>query len=899
MKLIAQLSRLSIGQQVMLTALLPLLLLTFALSGYMISSRIQDAHQALNDEAETLMDYLTSAAEFGLLTQNVEVLEQLARGPIKRPDVTNIMFINAQSKLLYQSQARVLDFKRIIAGIQEHEAGQRIYLPGIEGGWMLVKPVLMGAVAVDDFDLSLAPERHLGAVVLILNDRALVQRQQQIILWGLLISATGLLLAAVLALRIGRNISAPIRALSHSLTRYQSGGDPPVIAATYQREIGALQQGITALIAQAQQHQQSLQRDVDQATAELQAALAELEQSHQTLQQSKERIEQSARAKDDFMARMSHELRTPISSVIGFIRLLEKSPLNDGQREYCRIILSASSLLLRLIDDILDFSKFQSDNLRLENIPFNPELCLEDVLEMQAPAAAHKGLTLALQCEAQWPLSLVGDPTRFSQVISNLISNAIKFTEQGGIQIRLSSQQQQGWTQLQIEIEDTGIGISAAELETLFQPFVQADTSISRRFGGSGLGLMISKRLVELMGGALTLSSEVGVGSLLSINLRLESAPPPPVIQLPELNVLLCCSDASCLARLEQQFRTWGCHVDVMDDRQRLVAQLQASALAYDRVLVRLTLAELKELSWTRFLSSVRESFTGELILLTEHGDDATGLDVGRLVESLAPATMLRLPVGRYRLLHALEAKPLPSRQASQPLLALQGVRVLVVEDNGFNRLLLTRMLEAQGALVETAANGRDAVAAVARSPVDLVIMDLHMPILGGAQACQQIRQLPSVAAQTPIVILTADVISNELELVASLGLQGVLYKPVDEAMLVKQVLAAYAHGKVRSVSDVAMRMQRFGIQEQELKQAFAEQFSALQRVLLSGNESALREQVHQFSGLVAMVGLDSLETQLRAIALAAKQKLMDEAWRLFRVMESDFDKSNSVCDDS
>ncbi len=894
-------SRLSIGQQLMLTALLPLLLLTLALSSYLISSRIQDVEQALDDQADTLMDFLSAAAEFGLLTQNIDVLEQLTRGPIKRPEISNIMFLNAQSQLLYQREVLALDFARLLSAGRLQPAGQRLELQGLANSWVLVKPVMMSAVIVDDFDQSLMPDRHIGTVILILNDKLLLQQQQQIVLWGLLISAAGLLLAALLAVRIGRNISTPIEALSQSLSRYQSGSAyQPALTQSSPQEIGALQQGIMILITQVQQQQQKQQREVDQATASLRTALSELEQSHQQLQYSKDQVELSGRAKDDFMARMSHELRTPISAVIGFIQLLEKSPLSNSQRESCRIIYSASSLLLRLIDDILYFSKYQSDNLKLEKIPFSPEQCLEDVLEMQAPAAGYKGLRLALHSDVPWPLLLMGDPTRFSQVISNLISNAIKFTEQGAVQIRLSSQSQQAQTRLQIEIQDTGIGIAATELATLFQPFSQADTSISRRFGGSGLGLVICKSLVELMQGELMLTSVVDEGSQFTVSLCLDNAPPSPPKLLPPLRVLLCCHDRQCQVQFEQQLRTWDCQVESLDDRQRLVPVIQASEHGYDRVVIHLALAELKTLSWNRFLNPVRECFSGELILVTEHGDDELEVNIDQLVESLAPATLLRIPVGRYRLFKALDSVSLPSVPVALPSLPLEGLRVLVVEDNRFNRLLLTRMLQAQGAQVETAANGRDAVTLTQQKAVDLILMDLHMPIMGGAEACQQIRQLSSAAAQTPILILTADVISDESALIESHALQGVLYKPVEELVLVKEILAALAPDKRRLVSKaagsrVAMRLQQFGIPEQELRQALEEQFAALQQALLQADMLMLREQAHQLSGLAAMVGLDQLEVQIRAFSQAVKQNQMDEAWQHYWAIKNDFDKSNSI----
>ena len=888
-------AQLSIRRQLLLAALLPMLLLTLALSGYMINSRMQDARQALVDGANTLLDYLVSASEFSLLTQNPAILEQLSRAPLKRGEVTDILYFNAQLKLLWSQQQHQLDIRRMASVSQIDEGRRRIELPGLQRTWALVQPVIMAGVAVDDFDQSRAPDRHLGWVVLLLNERQLQAKQQQIFWGGLLITSGGLLLAALLALWIGHNIRRPISRLQEVLTHYQQDNKPVQIEVTHTHELGALQQGVNDLIEQAQRHQEQLQSEVDRATFDLQQALSDLEQSNQKLQQSKESVERSGRAKDDFLARMSHELRTPISSVIGFIRLLEKSPLDDSQREYCRIILSASGLLLRLIDDILDFSKFQADTIQLEAIPFSPEQVLEDVLEMQAPMASSKNLRLQLECDADWPMQLLGDPTRFAQVITNLVSNAIKFTEQGQIRIRLHSQARKHVAELLIEIEDSGIGIPAEELPKLFQPFSQADSSTSRRFGGTGLGLVISKRLVELMGGELSLTSVVGKGSTFQLQLQLPLAESPALEALPKYRILVCCPDPFCRQRLQQQLEAWGCEVDSIDDRQQLLPQLAQQPQGYQRLLVSLTQEELKALSWNQFLNPVRQQFDGELILITEHCEDEFQSGMHRLLEQLAPANILHQPLGRYRLYQSLTGglnADSHSEQTSNRV--LQGLKVLLAEDNRFNRILISRMLQEQGADVTAVEDGEQALQHAQQQGFELIILDLHMPRLNGQQAAHQIRQLNNEPGHPPILILTADVVTNEASLLEPDQLQGVLYKPVDEALLVRQILKVVNPSKPLLSDNIIHRLDRFGIPHDELRRAMDDQFSELQQALLQDDSQRLREQIHQLSGLTAMAGLHQFDKPVQQLRDAAKQGNFSLAWQLYWEIKSSYDKSIS-----
>lgn len=895
MKLIDPIARLSIGQQILLAALLPLLLLTMALSIYMITSQLDDARQRLTDEGATLASYLSRASERSLFTESSEALEQIAREPLKRSEVTDILFYNVNLKRLYSGDNSRIDLDRIISASSLKSGRQRIDLPGLEGGKAIIEPVISD---VDDIDQSLSSDRHLGWVVVLLNEQQLSERRQQILLRGLMISVAALLLALALVHRVSRNISKPIIELSENLQRYHRGEFSPANVANPEHEIGALQRGINDLVNQVQQQQLQLQSEVKRTTRNLQGALKELELNNCKLQKSKDEIELTGAAKDQFMARMGHELRTPISSVLGFVQLLEKSSLDDSQQEYCRIIQNASVLLLRLIDDVLDFSKFETDNLELEQIAFNPEQCIDDVIEMHAPAAAEKGLQLEFNCNAQWSLNLSGDPTRFSQVLTNLIGNAIKFTESGSVKVQMSSKKLENRTLLLIAVEDTGIGIPAEQLAGLFQPFSQADTSINRRFGGSGLGLALSKRLIKLMHGDLQLTSIAGEGSCFRISLWMDNAPEVAPLLLPALNVLLCCTDEPQRQRYHQQLQQWGCQVDCLSDRLQLVGQMLERKPQYDRVIVCLALEELKVLSWNQFLNPVRKCFSGELILVTEHNPVALELDTERLMRQLMPARMLLRPVARRQLFHALQGsvKKVP-KALDQPLM-LEGLSILLAEDNRFNRLLFSRMLQVQGAQVVVVDNGHDGWVMAAEQSFDLILMDLHMPVHNGLDACRNIRQLPGAAGKTPIMVLTADVVTQKRELLEPLDLQGILYKPIDELLLVRQILQVLKPDLLAGrESDMKARFDRFGISTSEVRQALEEQFDELQQALLQGNRQLLRDNVHQLAGVAEMAGLERLDGQLDRFRQAVRNKEMSVLWQLFWQMKENFDLSKIKID--
>src|SRR5690606_30736884 len=322
-----------------------------------------------------------------------------------------------------------------------------------------------------------------------------------------------------------RRSSDLITAMTRTVRELEQGNLYTQLETRSNDELAILAQGINHLAMTVAESRQNLQRKVFDATHRLQSILDDLQQKNQELDIARQEAEAANQAKSDFLAQMSHELRTPITAIQGFVRLLGDSKLDSAEKRYCEIIQQASLQLLQLIDDILDITRLQSNGIVLETSVFNLTDCIETPISLMAPTAHQKGLELILDIAPDVPQALIGDTLRVRQIVYNLVSNAIKFTTSGEVVVQVQTRgSDHNTARLAISVIDTGIGIPEKQRALIFEPFSQADNSISRRFGGSGLGLTIVRNLVMLMGGTISLDSMAGKGSTFSVELPLPVA---------------------------------------------------------------------------------------------------------------------------------------------------------------------------------------------------------------------------------------------------------------------------------------------------------------------------------------------------------------------------------------
>ena len=503
--------------------------------------------------------------------------------------------------------------------------------------------------------------------------------------------------------------------------------------------------------------------------------------------------EAMAQSRTDFLAKMSHEIRTPLNGVIGLSHLLRQSPLPPREMEYVRRIQGAGKLLLALVNDVLDFSKIDASGMQLEVADFELDDVLDNLSSLMRGRAQEKKLALEFVVAPDVPPSFRGDALRLSQVLINLVGNAIKFTAEGGITLYVDCYRRtDGKAELSFRVQDSGIGMSPEQQAGLFQPFTQADNSVTRRFGGTGLGLVITKRLVELMGGSITVESTPQVGSTFQFSILLDIG--QSAVQTSRaINYRVLVVDDQSLARtvLSRLLQKHGCAVETDDSGSAALARLRTEAHPFDCVMIDLNMPGIDGLALAGMLRSKLGDST-RLVMVTSdnpHAAAARGsLDVfDEIIEKPVTSTRIGELLCHLHGQAGCTQAP-PDAVAAAPL---AGLNLLVAEDVPTNQLIIRDLLESLGATVLLADNGRLAIDALAANAtaIDLILMDIQMPEMDGLEATRRIRSGP-VRPDIPIIALTAHALEDERQRASQAGMTGFLTKPIEP----DQLLATIQH---------------------------------------------------------------------------------------------------------
>ena len=559
--------RWDINTRTQIISLGPALLVTLLLISFFTFVRIQDLRQELNHTGQLIANQLAPATEYGVISGNNDVLESLLKATLATP---NVRFLEVQD-----SSERILVYV-------EHPSESHSRSRQVE---VFQAPVRLQRIALNnDFfqntkAAGTAPaEDYLGRVIVGVSSDAFNKRQQEILLKAAVLALCALLFTFLIARRLASSLSKPIRDIGDAVKAIQLGDYKTPLPIVDDAELGALSQ-----------HINNLAHGLEQASREQHQAMAQLIQT-------REEAEKANNAKSEFLAMMSHELRTPMNGVLGMLQLLETTEMTDEQVEYAALASESTEHLLKVINDILDFSRIERSELELEHIPFNLMDLISSCAQSFQHSAAQHGLDLSLSIPQDMrALQVLGDPTRIRQILVNLVGNALKFTEQGRVSIEPQ------WQSLDHEllwftctVRDSGIGIPAESLELMFDAFQQADSSISRRYGGTGLGLPIARTLAERMGGTLRAQSEEGRGSVFTLEIPLALSKQMPTVTAPRSsspngdgggrNVLLVEDNPVNQTVIEAMLRSLGFTVSVATDGAQAVRS--AESLIFEAILM-------------------------------------------------------------------------------------------------------------------------------------------------------------------------------------------------------------------------------------------------------------------------------------------------------------------------
>ena len=904
---------LNIQKRVFILALIPTLIISLLLGAYIIGARIYDLETELRLHGEIIMSHIVNSSRHVIRKHDRQALQDLTEIVLEEKELQSITFFGAQHELLAysgsddpQSQvyAKKFVFNNEATEITENKDTITFTAPIIINNLNLTQPTALNLVEDSHHQL-------VGWVSITLSRSKTILQEYQVILITIVFLTFGILISIYLARRTARRLTYPLLEMRAAVKKLEQGQLDTRVHTHTGGEINELEEGINNMAATLQHARDELHENIEQATADLKQSLETIETKNIELALAQKEALEASRIKSEFIANMSHEIRTPMNGIIGFTSLLLETDLSSLQRNYLTTIQKSTLNLLNLVNNILDFSRLDAGQLKLEYLSFDLRDCVEDVLAIMAPQANIKQLELCALIDENIPEKIVSDPLRLKQIIINLVSNAIKFTETGEVVIRATLEKAtQKTAKINISVSDTGIGLSTNNQRLIFRAFQQADPSIARKYGGTGLGLAICKKLIDQMAGKIGLESTEDKGSKFWVTFSVDKAvlkdTSTSVINFIDTTAFIYEPHPITSLALINMLKRWHIDATSYDNLETLVADLQKNEKP-TFVITGINQQFIHDHSATEMLTKIKQHFTGPIIALT-NSSEQSALEY---FLSAGANICLTKPVIRSILYHTIFELIHPSRlvnkksfiHQSNSFLFLADKHILCVDDNIYNASLVNALLSETNVNMTLAHDGAEALLLAEKQRFDLIFMDIRMPHMDGFEALKRIRNSQNKNINTPVIALSAHISDNEHDELAACSFNDYLIKPINKNSLLQVIrkwitfnldthngyTIPYQHNSIfdkRSQTHVTNQQKIAAEMLELLVKNLPDDFKEIKLAMDSKNYPELLRLVHKLHGAVCYCDVPALRNTINVLETALKQNNHVELAKLFADFE-------------